>query len=73
MYALIQQIPYNEYNENTVLLVKTFTDNALNKKYQNGDSKKFYGFTQLWELLIDREESIVPYSIQDQAYSYLMT
>ena len=45
MYALIQSIPYSEYNENTVALVKTFTDNALNKKFQGGDNKKFYGFT----------------------------
>jgi len=41
MYALIQSIPYNEYNEATVQLIKTFTEHALAKK----DSKKFYGFT----------------------------
>lgn len=43
MYALIAAIPMHEYNENTVSLVHQFTENALNRK--NNDGKKFYGFT----------------------------
>jgi ubiquitin carboxyl-terminal hydrolase 9/24 len=60
-------MPYSEYNEMTVALVKSFTEHALQKQAKS-ENKKFYGFNQLWELLQDREENIVPVPIQDLAF-----
>jgi hypothetical protein len=34
-YPHIQAIPYNEYKDITISLVKAFSEHALNKKIQN--------------------------------------
>lgn len=73
LYGHIEKIRYQDYKEQTIQLVKTFTDHALSRKIQaqiqSNDTRRFFGFNQLWELLQDREQSIVQPHIQELAFS----
>ncbi|CAD8074991.1 unnamed protein product [Paramecium primaurelia] len=73
LYIHISNIPYTKYNENIVSMIRTFTEAALSQKFheqqlQLKPDKRFMTFNQLWELLQDRDDSLVGSHIQEQCF-----
>ncbi|CAD8075134.1 unnamed protein product [Paramecium sonneborni] len=73
LYNHISNIPYTKYNENIVGMIRTFTEAALSQRFheqqlQLRPDKRFMTFNQLWELLQDRDDSLVGSHIQEQCF-----
>jgi hypothetical protein len=63
------EIPLCEYKEQTISLLKSVSEHALSKKMQASmecdQSKRFLAFNLLWQVLLDRDDTIIPRHLQE--------